>query len=401
MCCSAVPRDRAAVPNCWPRSTSTVTPGATCRESASCKGAESGQPPGHRACATRRATSSIHQYPGRAGVRTRPSRTTRVADSSWTTNLAPAARRLPLFRPPRADMPGAWLKRLPGTAARVAVAGLAKRVAVAWRRARRRYGWLDHLVRAAVRYDQADGGRLAAAVTYYAFFATFAMVLLGVAVFGFVLDDPAVLRAVQRYLTENLPRLDVHALRHARDTVGVIAVIGLPITGWLWIDSLRSSIRAIWRLPEYPGTLLVRVLVDLLVLLGLGMLLAASLAVAFAITAAAGRAGHRRGHRCHRSPVAARGGRVRAGRRREHAAVDRRAHRTAAPADAAAPSPGARPARRRRPGSAQDPRPPLRAARRSQRHLPRRRRRPSSSPAPSGCWSSSTSSTNSCCSRQR
>ena len=170
----------------------------------------------------------------------------------------------------------------------MAVAGLAKRVAVAWRRARRRHGWLDHLVRAAVRYDQADGGRLAAAVTYYAFFATFALLLLGFAVFGFVLDDPAVLGTVQRYLTENLPRLDVQELRNARGTVGVIAFIGLPITGWFWIDSLRSSIRAIWQLPEYPGTLLVRVLVDLLVLVGLGILLAASLAVAFATTAAAG-----------------------------------------------------------------------------------------------------------------
>jgi membrane protein len=158
-----------------------------------------------------------------------------------------------------------------------------------WREARRRYGWLDHLVRAAVRYDQADGGRLAAAVSYYAFFATFALVLLGFAVFGFVLDDPAVLRTVQRYLTENLPRLDVHALRNARGTVGVIAFISLPVTGWFWIDALRSSMRAIWRLPEYPGTLLVRVCVDLLVLAGLGVLLAASLAVAFGTTAATGR----------------------------------------------------------------------------------------------------------------
>ena len=109
-----------------------------------------------------------------------------------------------------------------------------------------------------VRYDEADGGRLAAAVTYYAFFATFALALLGFAVFGFVLDDPAVLRSVQRYLAENLPRVDVQALRDARGTVGVIAFIGLPITGWFWIDALRSSIRAIWRLPEYPGSFFVR-----------------------------------------------------------------------------------------------------------------------------------------------
>jgi membrane protein len=140
-----------------------------------------------------------------------------------------------------------------------------------------------------VRYDEADGGRLAAAITYYAFFATFALGLLGFAVFGFVLDNPAVLRSVQRYLTLNLPSLDVQALRDARGTVGVIAFIGLPITGWFWVDAVRSSIRAIWRLPQYPGNFLIRLLVDLLVLIGLGLLLITSLAVAFATTAVAGR----------------------------------------------------------------------------------------------------------------
>ncbi|MFG1992425.1 YihY/virulence factor BrkB family protein [Actinoplanes sp. NPDC048988] len=150
-------------------------------------------------------------------------------------------------------------------------------------------GWLDHLVRAGIRYDQADGGRLAAAVTYYAFFATFALGLLGVAVFGFVLDDPAVLRSVERAVAEDLPQLDVQALRHARATIGVIAFIGLPVTGWFWVDALRSSIRRIWELPEYPGTIVVRILVDLLVLAGLGLLLALSLAVAYLTTVTANR----------------------------------------------------------------------------------------------------------------
>jgi membrane protein len=166
--------------------------------------------------------------------------------------------------------------------------GCTKRIAAKWRRTRRRWGWLDRLVRAGVRYDQADGGRLAAAVTYYAFFATFALALLGFAVFGFVLDDPAVLHAVQRYLAQNLPRLDVEALRSARGTAGVIAFVGLPVTGWFWVDALRSSIRTVWRLPEYPGTLPVRVSFDLIVLVGLGLLLAVSLAVAFVSTALAG-----------------------------------------------------------------------------------------------------------------
>jgi membrane protein len=171
----------------------------------------------------------------------------------------------------------------------VTAAGFTKRAAAAWRSVRRRYGWLDHLVRAGVRYDEADGGRLAAAVTYYAFFATFGLALLGVAIFGFVLDNPAVLHSVQRYVAQNVPRLDVQAVRNARGTAGVIAFVGLPITGWFWVDVLRSSIRKVWRLPEYPGNFFVRVFVDLLVLVGLGLLLAVSLAVVFATTAGASR----------------------------------------------------------------------------------------------------------------
>jgi membrane protein len=176
-----------------------------------------------------------------------------------------------------------------GIALSVVGAGRSEGVADAWRRARRRHGWLDHLARAAVRYAEADGGRLAAAVTYYAFFAVFALALLGFAVFGFVLDNPAVLRSVQGYLAQSLPRFDIQSLRDARATIGVIAFVGLPISGWLWVDALRSSIRRIWQLPEYPGSFLVRLLVDLVVLAGLGVLLAASLAVAFLTAAGANR----------------------------------------------------------------------------------------------------------------
>jgi len=167
------------------------------------------------------------------------------------------------------------------------VAGYVQLARAAWTRLRRRHEWLNHLVRAAVRYNEADGGRLAAAVTYYSFFATFALALLGFAIFGFVLDDPAVLRSVQRYLAQDLPRLDLQALRHAQGAAGVIAFIGLPISGWFWVDSLRSSIRAVWRLPEYPGPFLLRLFVDLLVLVGLGLLLAVSAAAAFGTTAMA------------------------------------------------------------------------------------------------------------------
>jgi membrane protein len=127
-------------------------------------------------------------------------------------------------------------------------------------------------------------------MTYYSYFATFSLGLLGFAVFSFALDDPAVLEAVERYGAEYLPHVDVRALIDARNTAGVIAFIGLPVSGWFWADVMRSSIRRIWHLPEYPGRLVVRVLVDLLVLAGLGVLLTASLSVAYLTTAAANRA---------------------------------------------------------------------------------------------------------------
>lgn len=55
-----------------------------------------------------------------------------------------------------------------GTGDGMTGSGLVQRAVAGFVRARRRVGWLDHVVRAGMRYAQADGGRLAAAVTYYA-----------------------------------------------------------------------------------------------------------------------------------------------------------------------------------------------------------------------------------------
>lgn len=157
-----------------------------------------------------------------------------------------------------------------------------------WRRARRQHRWLDHAARAGARYQRADGRRLAAAVTYYGFFATFALVLLGFAALGYVVDDPAGQQSVQRFLDENLPRVDTSAVRDAREATGLIAFVSLTIIGLLWVDSLRSSVRAVWGIEEYPGRFLTRWLLDGVALAGLSILLAVSLTVAFGAEALLG-----------------------------------------------------------------------------------------------------------------
>ncbi|SEH03114.1 membrane protein [Nonomuraea solani] len=158
----------------------------------------------------------------------------------------------------------------------------AGRMAAGWKHARNRHGWLDHTARALIRYDKADAGRLAAALTYYAFFATFALALLGFAILSRFLDQPTALAEMQRYLSDTFPRLDVQALRDAGGTAGLVACVVLPLTGLFWMDTLRSATRAIWRLEEYPGNFFLRQIIDLGIVAGLGILLSLSLTVAFA-----------------------------------------------------------------------------------------------------------------------
>src|SRR5690606_16686080 len=172
-------------------------------------------------------------------------------------------------------MPGPPPRRQPLSgeyAPLVPAARLRRHLLLSWIRVRRRFGWLDHLARAGHRFGQVSGRRLAAAVTYYRFFAAFALVLLGLAVVGYVIDDPAVESSVEDYLAGDLPSLALDALREARSAVGLAASVTLLVIGLLWVDALRSSIRAIWQIDEYPGRFLLRWTIELLALLGLGLL---------------------------------------------------------------------------------------------------------------------------------
>jgi membrane protein len=149
---------------------------------------------------------------------------------------------------------------------------------------RARWAWFDHAWRAYSRYDGVYGTRLAAALAYYAFFAAFALAVVSFAVLGWVIPGSnKALAAVQDYLTSNLPQLDAGSLTSASRRVGIIALVGLIIAGVAWVENLRSSQRALWCLEQEPGHPVVRWLLDLAVLTGLGVLLLASLAVSSGI----------------------------------------------------------------------------------------------------------------------
>ncbi|MFC7527975.1 YihY/virulence factor BrkB family protein [Actinoplanes sp. GCM10030250] len=142
---------------------------------------------------------------------------------------------------------------------------------------RYRSPYFDHLCRTILRYEDVQGGRLAAAIAYYGFFAIFALLLIGYSVFGLLLtNNTELFDLVREFLGENLPFLDVQAILDSKKTVGIVGILGLTFTGIGWVESIRSSQRLIWQLREQPGYIGVRQVVDLAVLIGVLLLLALS-----------------------------------------------------------------------------------------------------------------------------
>jgi membrane protein len=145
---------------------------------------------------------------------------------------------------------------------------------MAWRHASK---YFDHLCRALLRYDAVNGGRLAAAIAYYGFFAVFALLLIGYSIFGILLtNNDDLFDIVRDFLAQNLPFLNLQQVLDSGRAVGVVGLFGLVFTGIGWVEAIRSSQRLIWRLNEHPGYIVLRQLVDLAILLGILILISVS-----------------------------------------------------------------------------------------------------------------------------
>src|SRR4051794_15080015 len=149
---------------------------------------------------------------------------------------------------------------------------------------RARRPFVDHMVRAFSRY-QADGGdRLAASVTYFGFLSFFPLIALAFSVAGFVVDAyPDAQQKLAEEINSFLPglsdKLDVTTIGNAKVATGLIGLAGLLLAGLGWIDALREAVRTIWHHNVKAGNFVVKKLVDIGVLAGLGLTLLASLAV--------------------------------------------------------------------------------------------------------------------------
>ncbi|GAB3219887.1 hypothetical protein GCM10027447_03640 [Glycomyces halotolerans] len=138
---------------------------------------------------------------------------------------------------------------------------------------RRRWRFVDHGWRAQERFGEVHAGQLAAAISYYAFFAAFSMSLLALAIFGYLLNVPEVYATVESWLETNLPVIDIGVLEESRESVTIFAGIVLVVAGVAWVQSVRTAIRTVWGLDAQPGNPILRWVIDLFVLVGVSVLL--------------------------------------------------------------------------------------------------------------------------------
>lgn len=134
--------------------------------------------------------------------------------------------------------------------------------------------------RALHRFNHFRGTRLAGTVTFYGFLSVFPILVLAFSVALRVVGTEGVAQ-LEIFIEEYIPGIaDQLALQQVRDSAASLQVVGIAtllVTGLGWVDATRASVRSMWGLPDKDGNVVVRKLVDLLVLAGLGGLVALSL----------------------------------------------------------------------------------------------------------------------------
>ncbi|SHG50461.1 inner membrane protein YhjD [Streptoalloteichus hindustanus] len=161
-------------------------------------------------------------------------------------------------------------------------------------RLRKRHGWLDHIIRAAERYQGRYGDHYAAGITYFSVLSLVPLLMIAFAVGGFVLaGQPELLQRAQDEIAGVVPDPSLRetlskAVSEAvgqRYSVGAVGLVVALYSGLGWMSNLRDALTAQWDQHRPDRPFLRGMLVDLLALVGLGL----ALVVSFGITAGGSR----------------------------------------------------------------------------------------------------------------
>lgn len=162
-----------------------------------------------------------------------------------------------------------------------------------WQALRAARPWVRHVAEAWARMQSNNGNQYAGAITYFSFLALFPLVLLAVAVTGFVLHShPAAQQSLFNHITEKLPgsfgttlRDSIKTAIDARTGVGIVGLAGVLLTGLGWIGNLRAAVDAVWGRKADKRNFFLGKAMNLLVLAGLGLGIVISLGLTVVGTA--------------------------------------------------------------------------------------------------------------------
>jgi len=152
--------------------------------------------------------------------------------------------------------------------------------------------WLDHLVRAGLRYNRQKGDYYAAGITYFSVLALVPLLMVAFAMAGFVLVGNAeLLGQVRDQVSSGVPaqlrQLVTSLIDSAissRRSVGIVGLVGALYSGLGWMANLREALTAQWDQQHERGGFVRTKIGDLGALVGLVL----ALIVSFALSAIGG-----------------------------------------------------------------------------------------------------------------
>ncbi|WIX79851.1 inner membrane protein YhjD [Amycolatopsis carbonis] len=162
-------------------------------------------------------------------------------------------------------------------------------------RLRRKYPWLDHLIRANESFGEHYGNHYAAAITYFSVLAVFPIFMVAFAIVGIVVGgDQAVIDQITNGIKNSVPpalqdlvNTIVDAAIKSGSGIGIFGLLLALYSGIGWMSNLRDALTAQWGQEKKQQPIVSTTIKDLLSLVGLGV----ALIVSFAVTAAGGGVG--------------------------------------------------------------------------------------------------------------
>lgn len=147
--------------------------------------------------------------------------------------------------------------------------------------------WLDHVVRAAKRYQEQKGDYYAGGITYFSVLALVPIIMVAFAAAGFVLaSNPDMLADIKDSITESVPgglgetlNTTIDSAIASRSAVGIIGLLGAAYAGLGWMAKLRDGLTAMWERQRESDGFVKTKINDGINLIGLGLAIVVSIGV--------------------------------------------------------------------------------------------------------------------------